>query len=374
MCAEHVCVLLIEDSLEDAHLFAQLMNTNRYRSFPEMSYDIKTVSTMAEAVGMIGGGGSVDVIVVDLLLRGTSANEILALIEDASRKVPTIALTTDENINVAVEAIKHGAQDYLVKTEISGDIIDRAIRYAIERKKLVEEQALIKEELRRSNAELQQFAYIASHDLKEPLRMVSSYLELLRKKSLDNLDDRSKEYLAHARDGARRMTVMIDDLLNYSRVANRANQPASVDMQEVLHTVLRDLREAVEKSNTSVTSDTLPTVLADRTQMVLLLENLISNAIKYRGLESPRVHVSASRSDGEWLFSVQDNGIGIPKEQQGRLFQMFSRLHSRDEYEGTGIGLAVAKKAVERHGGRIWVESEVGKGSTFYFTIPDDGL
>jgi light-regulated signal transduction histidine kinase (bacteriophytochrome) len=224
--------------------------------------------------------------------------------------------------------------------------------------------------LRRSNADLQQFAYVASHDLKEPLRMVTSYLQLLDKVNNGKWDDDSREFMHYAVEGASRMKAMIDDLLTYSRIGTQGKPLVPIDMEDVLLTVMKDLRLTIDESGATVSSDPLPTVTADRMQMVLLLENLIGNAIKYRGVPSPQVRVSARASARAWIFSVQDNGIGIDQRYSERLFQMFQRLHSRDEYPGTGIGLAIAKRIVERHGGRIWFESEEGKGTTFVFTIP----
>lgn len=226
------------------------------------------------------------------------------------------------------------------------------------------------ESLKRSNSDLQQFAYVASHDLQEPLRMVSSYLQLLERKDADKLDNKSKEYMNFAVDGAQRMSAMIEDLLAYSRVDTRGKPLALVNMDGVLTTVLKDLKVAIEESGCSVTSTALPTVMTNRSQMVLLLDNLIGNAIKFRSKAAPQILVSARWSDGEWLFSVQDNGIGIDPRFADRIFLMFQRLHTLDEYPGTGIGLTISKKIVEGHGGRIWFESELGRGSTFYFTIP----
>lgn len=254
---------------------------------------------------------------------------------------------------------------------IYGDRIAAAVITLVDitRSKEVARQAEIyAEELKRSNDELQEFAYVASHDLKEPLRMVYSYLVLLERKA--ELDERSEEYLHYALDGAIRMQAMIDDLLAYSRVQSKGKEFIPVDMEDVLNTALKDLRVDSEESEATVTHDILPTIMADRTQMVLLLVNLIGNAIKYRGASAPRIHISAQANNGEWLFSVQDNGIGIPPEQHGRLFQMFHRLHTRDEYQGTGMGLAISRRIVERHGGRMWLRSRVGEGSTFFFTIP----
>jgi PAS domain S-box-containing protein len=234
----------------------------------------------------------------------------------------------------------------------------------------VTERKRFEEELKRSNAELQQFAYVASHDLKEPLRMVTSYLGLLEKKSGSAMDRTSFEYLHYAKDGADRMAGMIDDLLIYARVVSRGKSFTAVSMEEVLATVLKDLKVSIEESGASITHDSLPTVKVDKSQMVMLLVNLVGNAIKYRGEEAPQIHISAHGKNREWVFSVRDNGIGIDPRHRDRLFQMFQRLHTSEEYEGTGIGLAIAKRIVERHGGRIWFESEEGKGATFFFTIP----
>ncbi len=225
-------------------------------------------------------------------------------------------------------------------------------------------------ELKRSNEELQRFAHIASHDLREPLRMISSYLGLLEKKYQGKLDEKADEYIGFAVDGAERMQQLIDDLLAYSRVETKGKEFTDVDMNEVLATVLNDLRKSIEETGASITDDHLPAVLADRAQMILLLENIIGNSIKFRDVAAPQIHVSSESKEADWVFSVKDNGIGISLEYHEKIFEVFQRLHTKEEYEGTGIGLAVAKKIVERHGGRIWVESEEGKGSTFYFTIP----
>jgi signal transduction histidine kinase len=227
--------------------------------------------------------------------------------------------------------------------------------------------------LESSNKELEQFAYIASHDLQEPLRMVSSYMQLLERRYKDQLDERADKYIDYAVDGAARMQRMVNDLLAYSRVMTRAKALEPTECERAWSEALANLRKSLEESGAEVTHDPLPTVRADPAQLIQLFQNLISNAIKYRRDEQLRVHVSAAREDGRWLFSVRDNGIGIETEYTERIFVIFQRLHGKGEYSGTGIGLAVCKKIVDRHGGRIWVESECGKGSTFYFTIPDTG-
>lgn len=234
----------------------------------------------------------------------------------------------------------------------------------------ITKQKKLEGELKRSNKELEQFAYVASHDLKEPLRMVTSYLQLLETRNRDKLDDASKQYLHFAMDGSGRMQAMIGDILVYSRVETKGAPLAPVDMNDVLTTVVKDFRVSIEESGASITHAYLPKVVADKTQIVLLLENLVGNAIKYRDVAAPQINISAHSAGKEWVFAIKDNGIGIDPKYQDRLFRMFSRLHTREEYAGTGMGLAIAKKIVERHGGRIWVESEPGNGSTFCFTIP----
>jgi signal transduction histidine kinase len=224
--------------------------------------------------------------------------------------------------------------------------------------------------LARSNADLEQFAYVASHDLQEPLRAVTSYAELLEMKYSDVLDEKAMKYLFHMTSGVTRMQVLINDLLSYSRVGTRGKEFAPTDMGEVLDEALQNLQGAIEESGAKVTHDPLPVVEADAMQMRQLFQNLVGNAIKFRGERPPGVHVSAEKQEDAWLFGVRDTGIGIEPKYNERIFEIFQRLHGRTEYEGTGIGLALCRRIVERHGGRIWVESEPGAGTTFYFTIP----
>jgi signal transduction histidine kinase len=245
------------------------------------------------------------------------------------------------------------------------------LRDFTERKHAEEEMKQLADELSRSNTDLQQFAYAASHDLQEPLRVIAGFVKLLEKGYKGRLDEKADEFIKYALGGVGRMQVLINDLLEYSKVGTKGLSMRPTDCFFVVDKAVCDLWAAIEESGASVTCDELPTVMADVSQMSRLFQNLISNAIKFRGIEPVRVHISSRKEEGEWVFSVRDNGIGIDPGQAERIFVMFKRLHTKEEYPGTGIGLAICKRIVERHGGRIWVESGQGRGSTFYFTIPD---
>jgi light-regulated signal transduction histidine kinase (bacteriophytochrome) len=254
-----------------------------------------------------------------------------------------------------------------------GLLITSIIRDITERKRAQDALARQAQELARSNAELEQFAYVASHDLQEPLRMVSSYTQLLAKRYRGKLDQDADDFIGFAVDGVTRMQQLINDLLAYSRVRTKGKEFELTDCRAVFQDALANLQAAIDESGGEVTRDDLPTVMADDWQLAQLFQNLIGNAIKFRGEEPPRVHVSVERGTDEWLFSVRDNGIGLEPEYAERIFLIFQRLHSRAEYPGTGIGLAICRRIVERHGGRIWVESKPRGGSVFYFTISDRG-
>ncbi|HEX2866248.1 MAG TPA: ATP-binding protein [Ignavibacteriales bacterium] len=225
-------------------------------------------------------------------------------------------------------------------------------------------------ELERSNKELEQFAYIASHDLQEPMRMIASFTQLLASRYQGKLDEKADEYIAFALEGARRMQTLIRDLLKYARVTSRLKPFEKLDLNEILDDVLSDLQLVVSESGAEITTDPLPEIMGDITQIRQLLQNLVSNAIKFRGSLPPRIHISSSHDKKDWLFSVRDNGIGIDPQFHERIFLIFQRLHEREKYPGTGIGLALCKKIVELHGGKIWLESEPGRGTTFLFSVP----
>jgi light-regulated signal transduction histidine kinase (bacteriophytochrome) len=238
--------------------------------------------------------------------------------------------------------------------------------------KLVD-QALARqaEELSRSNSDLEQFAYVASHDLQEPLRAIGGFTQLLDRKYGPQLDDQARTYIGHTVEATARMETLIKDLLAYSRVQRKGGTLDAVDLNVILDRALQALSSAISQASAVISRDTLPTIIADPTQMGQLLQNLVGNALKFRNDGQAHVEIRAERHDDGWLFSVRDDGIGIDPAFTDRIFAIFQRLHTRTEYSGTGIGLAICKRIVERHGGRIWVESAEGAGCTFRFTVPD---
>jgi PAS domain S-box-containing protein len=262
----------------------------------------------------------------------------------------------------------------LTPIETDAGLFVLSIIVDISERKMAEE-ALRKsaEELKRSNAELEQFAYVASHDLQEPLRMVIGFLQLLEQRYKEQLDEKAKTYIEHAVSGASRMLQLINDLLEYSRVQHKGVRLEIVDLNKCLDSATANLQSRLQESGAIVKREDLPRVHGDRTQLTQLFQNLLGNAIKFQRKEiPPEIKINCRRSGGQWSFSMSDNGIGIGAEYRDKIFLIFQRLHSQKEYPGTGIGLAICKKIVEQHGGQIWVESPPGTGSVFCFTLPAD--
>ncbi len=261
----------------------------------------------------------------------------------------------------------------IYRKSIGTQMILLAIEDITERRQREEELKKLSEELRRSNDDLQQFAYVAAHDLQAPLHLVDGYMRLIARRYKDKLDEKAHEFIEGAIDAVKDMRDLIRDLLEYSEVGSTDIHAEPVVCSSVLNKAISSLRKAIEKTNAVISHDKLPLLAVDASQVSRVFQNLVGNALKYHGKETPVIHMSAQQMENEWVFSVRDNGIGIAPEQTERIFKIFRRLHGKGEYPGTGIGLAICKKTIERHGGRIWVESELGKGSTFYFTIPDKG-
>ncbi len=278
-----------------------------------------------------------------------------------------------QTIKAAAEALRRSRDELeVLVARRTDELRESNARLSVEldeRRRTEQRLAQYAGDLSRSNAELEQFAYVASHDLQEPLRMVASFTQLLAKRYRDQLDKDAHEFIDFAVDGAKRMQRLINDLLAFSRVGTRGKPFKPTDLGIILKETLDNLNTAIKESGARITSGPLPTVPGDEVQLVQLFQNLLANAIKFRGAAAPHIEISAAAQDGEWVIAVQDNGIGIAPEHQERIFQIFQRLHGRSEYPGTGLGLAMCKKIVERHGGHIWVESQPGQGATFYFSL-----
>jgi light-regulated signal transduction histidine kinase (bacteriophytochrome) len=261
---------------------------------------------------------------------------------------------SDVDVSIQFSPLKSGSGELIGSSQIARDITELKRRDA---------------DLKRSNAELEQFAYVASHDLQEPLRMVANYTELLAERYRGQLDEKADKYIYYASDGARRMQRLVTDLLAYSRVGSQGKPPTPIGMDDVLDNVLISLKALTRETHATVVRQSLPTVMADEVQLHQLLQNLLGNAIKFRSAAAPRIEVNAVREGAYWKVGVTDNGIGMEMKYAERIFQMFQRLHEIGKYEGSGIGLAIAKRIVERHGGTLSVESQPGHGTTFFFTL-----
>lgn len=295
--------------------------------------------------------------------------ESVALLRREGIDVPVIVVSGSLGELTAVECIKQGAADYVLKDQLAW--LPASVRRALEEKRLRGENKHVLEELARSNQDLEQFAYVASHDLQEPLRMVANYTQLLAERYRGQLDENADKYIHYALDGALRMQALVRDLLSFSRVGRQGSgDPRWVDSKTLVDTAIRNLQATISQTGVQIHCDSLPKILVDASQLVQVFQNLIGNAIKFRSADAPLIHISARQDGKSWLFSVKDNGIGIDPENAEIIFVIFKRLHTHSEYPGSGIGLAICKKIIERLGGKIWVESEPGRGSTFHFTLP----
>jgi signal transduction histidine kinase len=363
-------VLHVEDNEMDAALVAEALRKGGF------SISVVVVQTEAEFEEQLRAHRP-DVVIADYNLPQWKGMEALEVLRRGGLDIPLILVSGALGDVTAVECIKKGATDYVLKDGLAR--LPEAVRRALQEKHLLglrrqaeEELARKAEELARSNAELEQFAYIASHDLQEPLRMVASYTQLLGERYRGKLDENADKYIGYASEGAIRMQTLIQDLLAFSRVGRKNSTSRRVDCDAEMAEVMMSMDLAMRESGARVTYAALPVVWADRSRMAQLFQNLIGNAIKFRGKDAPEISVQAEKVGSQWLFSVSDNGIGIEPQYAENIFVVFRRLHTRAEYPGNGIGLAICKKIVEHHGGKIWVESERGHGSTFKFTLPSE--
>jgi signal transduction histidine kinase len=354
-------VLLVEDEPADAELTLRAL---RQAGLEPIWNVAQTAQEFTELVQK----NAYDVILADYKLPGWNGMESVEILRREGHDVPVILVSGALGELTAVECIKQGAADYVLKNQLAR--LPGSVRRAIREKQLREDHRHSQEELARSNRDLEQFAYVASHDLQEPLRMVATYSQLLAERYRGKLDADADKYIGYAVDGALRMQKLVQDLLAFSRVGRLGLALESVDINVVLEDALKNLEAAMQESGAVIEHVQLPVALADSTQLVQVFQNLIGNAIKFRGSEPPSIRVAAEAAGKEWVFSVADNGIGILAEHRENVFVIFRRLHTRTEYSGNGIGLSICKKIIEQHGGRIWVESEPGHGSNFKFTLP----
>ena len=365
-------VLLVEDNPADVELELLTLQKDGF----EVSADV--VQTSEEFTERIRST-HYDLILADYNLpqwRGTEALEILFR---ENLDVPLIVVTGYLGEEKAVDYIKQGATDCVLKDRLAR--LPASVRRAQQEKRLRDQRRQAEEdlaqkvvELARSNAELEQFAYVASHDLQEPLRTIANYTQLLAERYRGKLDEQADKYIAYSVDGAVRMQALIQDLLKFSRVGRAEIEPRTTDCRRVVEHALTNLHATVLESRATVKWDSMPVVKADPSQLTLVFQNLIANAIKFHGPERPVIQIDAEKTDHEWVFTVADNGIGIPAENWQDIFVTFRRLHTRAEYEGNGIGLSICKKIIERHGGRIWIEAQANPGCSFKFTLPTEPL
>jgi signal transduction histidine kinase len=369
-------ILVVEDNPAELQLLLKILHGQGYEVFPTTSGEstLKSVSSVAP-----------DLILLNIQMPGLDGYSVCEQLKanENTRNIPIIFVSGRDQVLDKVRAFSKGGVDYILKPYQAEEVVARIMTHLslrrlqqgleleiAERKRAAATLAERSQELARSNAELDQLLYVASHDLQEPLRMIAGYLQLLERRYKDKLDSDANEFIDFAVDGAKRMRDLINDLLTYSRVGTRGKPLTATDCGAVLEEALHHLGMVIEDSGAKVESDPLPEVKADATQLMQVFQNLIGNAIKFRRDEAPLIHIEVEREDGFWRFSVRDNGLGIPAHQFERVFVVFQRLHGPGEYPGTGIGLPLCKKIVERHGGRIWVESQVDVGSTFMFTLP----
>ena len=358
-------VLLVEDDADDAELVLRSLRNDGF----ETTHD---VADTREAFTVKIRTAPYDIVLADYNLPQWQGLESIEVLREQGLDIPVVLVTGSLGEVRAVECIKQGAANYVLKDQLTR--LPLIVRAALEERRLRQEHRRAQQELLRSNRDLEQFAYVASHDLQEPLRMVAIFTQMLAERFHGKLDEEAERYMGFVTEGALRMQAMIEDLLTFSRLGRGGLNTAATDCDQVVSKALSNLAAAIEESGATITCEGLPVIAADAALLLPLFQNLIGNAIKFRSSEAPKIEVSARQEGAEWMFAVRDNGIGISSEYAENIFVIFRRLHTRQEYPGNGLGLAICKKVVEQHGGRIWVESQPGHGSTFKFALPTGSL
>ena len=359
--AQPLRALLVEDQPADIELVER---TLRDHGFEVTSRAVQDEEEFLQEIR----SGPYDVILADYNLPQWNGMEAVSVLRREGLDIPVILVTGALGEMKAVECLKEGATDYVLKDNLTR--LPESVRQALREKKLREENKRVQEELARSNRELEQFAYVASHDLQEPLRMIASYTQLLAERYRGQLDENADRYIRYAVEGSVRMQALIDDLLTFSRIGNHGISLQNADCNEAVETACKNLETAIRETGAEVQYDRLPVVVADGRLLVQLFQNLIGNSIKFRAKAPPRIRISAEKQNREWAFAITDNGIGIASQHLQSIFGIFKRLHTHEEYPGSGIGLSICKKIVEQHGGRIWVESAPEQGASFKFVLP----
>lgn len=359
--ARKIRVLVVDDNALDCELMLHALKDGSFQTESDLA---QTADEFVEKIRK----NRYEIILADYRLPEWNGMETVKLLRQEGLDIPVVLVSGALGELKAVECIKQGAADYVLKDHLAR--LPQSVRRAIEEKDLREENRRTQEELARSNRDLEQFAYVASHDLQEPLRMVATYTQLLAERYEGKLDENADKYIRYAVEGALRMQTLVQDLLAFSRVGRKQEAPQETDCNLVVRSVMANLQSAIQETGARISYPALPVLVAARSELVQLFQNLIGNAIKFRRAEAPEVRISARKRKKEWLFSVEDNGIGIAPQHVEDVFVIFKRLHTREEYAGSGIGLAICKKIVEHNHGRIWVESKPGQGSIFRFTWP----
>lgn len=363
-------ILIVDDTPDNLRFLSHVLTEQGYEVKCAVSSSMALTAAFTEPP---------DLILLDIRMPEMDGYEVCQNLKanELTREIPVIFLSALHEVSDKVKAFASGGVDYITKPFQLEEVLARVesqltishLQKQLQQQNLRLQQ--LNEELMQSNRELEEFAYIVSHDLQEPLRAVSSFTQLLAENYQSCFDAEAKECISFILDGTTRMRQLIKDLLAYSRLGTRGIEFQPIDCQKVLEVVLADLQVMIAETDAKLTYDSLPTVMGDSVQLAQLFQNLIINAIKFHRPDiSPQIKISVELKDGEWLFGVHDNGIGMKPQNFERVFKMFKRLEPSAQYPGTGIGLTICKKIINRHQGQIWVESELGVGTTFYFTIP----
>ncbi|QDV38197.1 ATP-binding protein [Tautonia plasticadhaerens] len=372
MASPPLRVLLVEDDPDHAELIRRHLGRARPKGRTVLMEHVGCLADARRRLAEPGGGGQgdIDALLLDLVLPDSGLDTTLESVLDARPELPVVVLTSLDDLDFAADAVQRGAQDYLVKSEITGEILLRSLRHAIERKSAQRQLRDYAAQLERRNEELRRFAHLMAHEVRNPLNIVSLNLMLARRSTGD--PEMLAEALGQAEGSVRGLGQLVAELLRFADAEIDPGGGEAVPMEAVLDDALRVLRETIREGRAAVSRGPLPPVLGQKTQLDHLMQNLVGNAVKYRGEDPPAIRVEAEPSGDGWAtFRVVDNGRGIPPDDRDRVFEMFCRLHEPKRIPGTGIGLAFCKRVVEAHGGRIWVESApLGPGSAVCFTLP----